>query len=334
MAFSFPALLLIIASALLLLIVGPYVYIANWNKNKLLQSTAESQIAQTQLGPVEYDLRGEGPVVLHFHGGNVAHNGWFLFEHLVENGYSLLTPSRPGYLGTSITEQNQSPAGQADLVAALLDTLNIQPVAVVGASAGGPGALQFALRHPDRTQRLVLVSANTQRTPLSEEQRNNPLAKMIMNKRSQNLTYFLVHRGMTKLPALTLKDLAKTETTLGEARSQELIEQILDDPEQLNNLHRMADAMVPAKPRFDGVMNDLRNQEEMERFPLENIQASTLIIHSRYDADIPYDNATFVHETIPQSELMTVDQFGHMLWFGDPEITKSYQQRIQDFLGE
>jgi|GEM_PF-7038929 len=31
---------------------------------------------------------------------------------------------------------------------------------------------------------------------------------------------------------------------------------------------------------------------------------------------------------------MTVDQLGHMLWFGDPEVTRSYQQRIQDFLAE
>ncbi|HAA12957.1 MAG TPA: hypothetical protein DCE41_15210 [Cytophagales bacterium] len=77
-------------------------YIHRWNHEKPKESTAESTVVETTKGPVEYDLRGAGPVALHFHGGNVAYNGWCLFEHLVENGYSLLTPSRPGYLATKL----------------------------------------------------------------------------------------------------------------------------------------------------------------------------------------------------------------------------------------
>jgi pimeloyl-ACP methyl ester carboxylesterase len=80
-------------------------------------------------------MRGHGPTVLHFHGGNVAHNGWFFLAHLVEGGYRLLTPDRPGYLGTLLAN-NGSPEAQPDLAAALLDALAIDTVAVVGNSAG------------------------------------------------------------------------------------------------------------------------------------------------------------------------------------------------------
>ncbi|MEO8603496.1 MAG: alpha/beta fold hydrolase [bacterium] len=99
-------------------------------------------------------VRGEGSVVLHFHGGNVGHNGWFFLEHLVRAGYQVLTPDRPGYLGTPI-EHGGSPEQQADLAAALLDALGIQRVPVVGISAGGPVAIQFAARHADRVDALA-----------------------------------------------------------------------------------------------------------------------------------------------------------------------------------
>ena len=65
----------------------------------------------------------------------MAHNGWFFLAHLVEGGYRLLTPDRPGYLGTLLAN-NGSPEAQADLAAALLDALAIDTVAVVGNSAG------------------------------------------------------------------------------------------------------------------------------------------------------------------------------------------------------
>ncbi|NDJ53815.1 MAG: alpha/beta fold hydrolase, partial [Chloroflexi bacterium] len=117
-----------------------------WLAQVTEQASAESQIIQTRLGPVEYDRRGAGPVLLHFHGGNVGHKGWFTVAHLVEAGFQLLTPDRPGYLGTPLGD-NGSPEAQADLMAALLDALDIEQVAVIGAAAGGPGALQFALRH-------------------------------------------------------------------------------------------------------------------------------------------------------------------------------------------
>ena len=40
----------------------------------------------------------------------------------------------------------------------MLDALDVERVAVFGYSAGGPSALQFALRHPDRTTALVLLA--------------------------------------------------------------------------------------------------------------------------------------------------------------------------------
>jgi pimeloyl-ACP methyl ester carboxylesterase len=72
--------------------------------------------------------------------------------------YRFVVPSRFGYLGSSLP-RGAKPADQADAFAGLLDRLEISQVAVFGYSAGGPPAIQFALRHADRVSALVLLGS-------------------------------------------------------------------------------------------------------------------------------------------------------------------------------
>jgi pimeloyl-ACP methyl ester carboxylesterase len=306
-------------------------YYRRWLTAQTARASAESHIVQTPHGQVEYDLRGSGPVVLHFHGGNVGHNGWFMLQPLLDAGYSVLTPDRPGYLGTPLAA-NGSPEAQADLAAALLDTLKIEQVAVVGVSAGGPGALQFALRHPRRTRAVLLMAALTQRTPLTDDQLNSTLGRLVMSPRFQNPAYFLINQAMKVMPALALQDFIRTETTYDMDAGKQVIQQTLADPNQRQQVMALADAIVPALPRLDGVNNDLAVQQHLDDLPFEQIQAPVLIVHSRYDGDVPYPNATTAHARLPQSDLITVDQFGHFLWWGDPQVTRDFEARITAFL--
>ena len=64
-------------------------------------------------------------------------------------GHRFAAASRFGYLGSSLPGA-ALPADQADAYA-LLDALGIDAAAVFGYSGGGPSAIQFALRHADRT---------------------------------------------------------------------------------------------------------------------------------------------------------------------------------------
>ena len=302
-----------------------------WLANVTRKASEDSELVDTRLGPVEYGLRGDGYVVLHFHGGNVGHNGWFFLEHLVTAGYQVLTPDRPGYLGTPIAN-GRTPEEQADLAAALLDSLGIGTVAVVGLSAGGPSAIQFAARHPERTSALVLLSAISQRTGLSDDQLNSSLGRLVMTPRYQNVAYFLINRMMHAMTAVSMRDFVKTETTYDAATGRRLIEQVLNDPAQKRQVLAMSDAMVPALPRFDGVMNDLRVQQELDELPFAEVTAPTLIIGSRKDGDIGYANSVNAHEKLAGSDLVTVDQFGHLIWWGDAAVTKEFEGRIEAFL--
>lgn len=56
-------------------------------------------------------------------------------------------------------ENPYSPQAQVNIVLGLMDEFKIEKAILVGNSAGGTVAMQFALQHPDRVQALILVDA-------------------------------------------------------------------------------------------------------------------------------------------------------------------------------
>ncbi|HEV2668150.1 MAG TPA: alpha/beta fold hydrolase, partial [Blastocatellia bacterium] len=116
-----------------------------------------SQIVQTPCGPIEYALAGDGPPVLVVHGAGGGYDqGLEIGEPLVNSGFRVIAMSRFGYLRTPLPS-DASASAQAGAHACLLDALKISRAAVVGASAGAPSSMQFALRHPGRCSAMILL---------------------------------------------------------------------------------------------------------------------------------------------------------------------------------
>ncbi len=57
----------------------------------------ESQLMGTPKGSIEYTLRGRGPVILVCHGTSSDCHSAALVMPLLDAGFAVLTPSRPGY---------------------------------------------------------------------------------------------------------------------------------------------------------------------------------------------------------------------------------------------
>jgi pimeloyl-ACP methyl ester carboxylesterase len=72
--------------------------------------------------------------------------------------YRAIGPSRFGYLGSTMP-RDATVADQADTFAAPLEHLELERVVMVGSSAGGTATIQFALRHPERLDGLILGSS-------------------------------------------------------------------------------------------------------------------------------------------------------------------------------
>ena len=116
-----------------------------------------SVIVATRCGPIEVQQAGDGIPLLMIHGSGGGHDqGMAWARPLVQQGVRVIAMSRFGYLRTP-RPADASPEAQADAHVCLLDALGITKAAVMGVSAGGPSAMQTAIRHPDRVSALVLV---------------------------------------------------------------------------------------------------------------------------------------------------------------------------------
>lgn len=103
---------------------------------------------------------GEGEPVLFIHGGP---NGGSTFVPMVAAmpGRRSIVLDRPGCGLSGPVDYGRMPVRQlaTTVVAGVLDRLGIDRIDLVGSSFGGAWALWFALAHPERVRRLVLLGA-------------------------------------------------------------------------------------------------------------------------------------------------------------------------------
>jgi pimeloyl-ACP methyl ester carboxylesterase len=198
--------------------------------------------ATTRLGPVEYDLHGsEGPVVLSVHAGLGGADQERLFASWLQpDGFRILSPSRPGYLGTPL-ESGRTNEEQADLLAALLDELGIDRVGVLAVSAGSPVGYTFAARHPDRVGGLVSIGGVSKPQPAEPR---SPLRRTFLNTVGQRLTRLTAQLSFKTILAGTL---AETSTFTDEQRAAR-ISYITNTPHVQALFEAMFDTTFPSLP--------------------------------------------------------------------------------------
>ncbi|GAA3391809.1 alpha/beta hydrolase [Streptomyces roseoviridis] len=105
-----------------------------------------------------HDVAGDGPsTVLLLHSGVCDRRMWDgQFHALARAGHRVVRCDLRGFGDTPV----DGPHVHADDVAALLDDLGAERVALVGSSFGGGVALEFAVRHPGRAGALALLCAD------------------------------------------------------------------------------------------------------------------------------------------------------------------------------
>ncbi len=123
----------------------------------------EATTRRSKAGSIElhYNEAGEGPVLVMLHGGGPGASSWSNFNQnlpgLAEH-FRVLLVDQPGYGRSDKPEFDESFwTYSARAVRDLLDELGIERAHFVGNSLGGGTTLRFALDHPDRADRLVLM---------------------------------------------------------------------------------------------------------------------------------------------------------------------------------
>jgi pimeloyl-ACP methyl ester carboxylesterase len=108
----------------------------------------------------EQPAQGNGKAVLLLHGKNFSAAYWApTIAALKDAGFRTIAPDQIGFGKSSKPDHYQfSFATLADNTRALLDSLGVRTVTVVGHSMGGVLAVRFARLFPDRTEKLALVN--------------------------------------------------------------------------------------------------------------------------------------------------------------------------------
>jgi 4,5:9,10-diseco-3-hydroxy-5,9,17-trioxoandrosta-1(10),2-diene-4-oate hydrolase len=126
---------------------------------------ATSRFASTPGGlRLHYHEAGTGhdTALVLLHGGGPGASAWSNFGPNVPvfaDSYHVIAPDQPGFgRSDKPTDHPQYFTHSADALLGLLDSLGIERAHLVGNSLGGGAATRFALRHPDRAGRLVLMA--------------------------------------------------------------------------------------------------------------------------------------------------------------------------------
>jgi len=257
---------------------------------------AGSQIFKTGQAILEYAVSGSGTPVLLIHGAGGGYDqGLWAGKVFLSNSYQLIAVSRFGYLRTPIPE-NASIKGQAALYTALLDHLNIKEVIVIGVSAGGPSAMQFANDYPARTSALILLSAVSMgRAPGDQD---TFITDVIHTIQQSDYAYWLMVSYMQSTFLEFLGVPNDVYRSFG--------------PGQKILAQEMLDIMHPISLRYRGTIND---GKMVDRYGIstDSIVSPTLILHARDDALVSYSHAENSHHQIEQSKLIIFDTGGHAM---------------------
>jgi pimeloyl-ACP methyl ester carboxylesterase len=269
----------------------------------------EPSVIDTPFGRVEYAHAGDGPPVMVVHGVFGGYDfGVGVGRVNVPAGHRIISPSRFGFFGSPLPP-DPSPAAQADAFAALLDHLEIGELPVVAFSAGSTSAVQFALRHPERVARLVLISPNSPHPePLPKPPRL--LAPIIFSQP--------VFWAMRLLARSRLEAMSGTPAGFG------------PDEREHGALREIVDSLFPVGPRargtiYDGYIGNL----DIATYPFESITVPTLVVAAEDDTLAPYKDSRAMAERIPGARFVTVRRGGHTL----TQLDAGARRAVAEFIG-
>src|SRR5215470_16667993 len=223
------------------------------------------------LGYAEYGER-EGTPILLFHGTPGSRLEGRLFERPAQAYHvRIIVADRPGY-ATSSPMRHGSLLGYVEDVVALVDVLQIDSFAVLGASGGGPFALACASKLPQRVRCCGLMSAIG---PLT-------LPHSMDTMISANRIMFTLARFMPALPGILIPRQFKSSMKSLQKYLDEGTSPLADVPPEVF-AQLMADQLEAVRAGGKGITFDFGILTREWGFPLEKIHTRVWMWHGAED---------------------------------------------------
>lgn len=203
--------------------------------------------------------------------------------------YRVLTVSRPGYLRTPLSV-GRTPAEQARACSELLDSLGINSVVLIGASAGGPSAISFASLYPNKTLGLLGIFPISQPMLFEEEK---PFFY------GSDFSFWMVANA--------------SDHSFG----RKLVSFFVSDQGILERVNSGRESLLKAWPpsrRLSGDENDEAQFAHLDLFNGPEITVPTLIIHGTDDSNVPFSQSKELTDRISGSVLHPIVGGTHFMF--------------------
>jgi 3-oxoadipate enol-lactonase len=194
------------------------------------------------------------------------------------------------YRDTGDSDPVSEPYTIADLAddgASVLDALGVQWAHVVGVSLGGFVGLQMALRHPERVEKLVLVSTSATHIPPSPE----VMTQMRKLQQDQQLE---VGERMQRILALV--------TAPG---------YFANHPEDWDRIAEWARYRPQSQESAVRQMQASMTYDVSRQ--LDHIQIPTLVVHGELDPRVVPENGRYLAQHITNARLLLYPNTGHLV---------------------
>lgn len=260
---------------------------------------------------IHYNDVGSGAeTVVMLHGSGPGATGWANFhrniEPLAQAGYRVILMDCPGWgKSDSIVNTGSRSELNAAFLKALLDALALERVHIVGNSMGGHSAVAFALAHPERVGKLILMGGGTGGPSLYAPMPTEGIKQLNAVYREPSI------ENLKRLMNVFVYDASAITDALMEQR----LANILARRDHLENFL----ASLAANPKQ---FTDYGPR-------LGEIKAKTLVIWGRDDRFVAMDTGLKLIAGIPDAQLHVFNRCGHWVQW---EHADAFNRMVLDFL--
>jgi pimeloyl-ACP methyl ester carboxylesterase len=244
---------------------------------------------------IAYDIRGKGPAVVLITGSNLDRRmwdneaEWLSYTHTVVR-YDLRAH---GQSATAV-----EPFSHLEDLIEVMDEAEIERATLIGLSAGSSIAVDAALEHPDRVERLVLAG---------------PGFSGYISKARPAFATDVMAALKTGDYQKAGEVLLKTSVFASSPETQPLVRRMVLENDRLWKVNPSL-MKAPGRPAADR---------------LESVKAPALVLVGEKD-EFQMEPAQILAKRIPDSRLVVIVNGGHLLNLTSP---RSFQSAIEEFLG-